>query len=61
MSEDKIIFVNDETYKLIIEKLGYIPSNLVPNKFFPKDQAFLVDDTQLNFPRRNYSGLNRTI
>ena len=44
MSSDKSIYVDEETYKIITEKLGYEPSNLFVNRFVPKNQAIVVDN-----------------
>ena len=44
MTKRKIIYVSEELYKRIIEELGFVPSNLVVNKFLPdKNQAYVVD------------------
>jgi hypothetical protein len=44
MSGDKSIYVDEETYKIITEKLGYKPSNLFVNRFAPKNKAIVVDN-----------------
>ena len=43
MSEEKTVLVDEETWKKIVEELGYEPSNLKVTKFIPKGQAILID------------------
>jgi hypothetical protein len=51
MSENKTVFVSEENYKMIVEKLGYKPSNLVVNKFLPDtNHAIVVDNKQVKAP-----------
>lgn len=47
MSKDKTVFVNEETYKKVVEILGYEPSNLIANSFLPEgNSAYVVDNKQ---------------
>jgi hypothetical protein len=50
LSEGKTIFVDEETWKKIVEELGYEPRNLVMHRYIPKNQAIVVDDEKLNTP-----------
>lgn len=45
--EDKTIFINKKTYEIIIEKLGFKPSNLEVNNYLPDNQAILFNEKQL--------------
>lgn len=57
MSEEKTVFVSEETYKKIVEILGYAPPNLVITKFLPDDkQAIVVDN--YNYGTYNYGNYN---
>lgn len=43
--EYKPVFVNQETYDKVVEKLGYVPENLTVNNFLPDNQAVILNDT----------------
>ena len=45
---DKVIFVAKSEYDEIVNKLGYVPSNLKVNNFLPDNKAYVVDLNQMN-------------
>lgn len=47
MNENKIIYVDEETYKKLIEKLGYKPENLMVNRYITNEQAIVVNESEI--------------
>ena len=50
MENEKSVFVDEDSYKKIVEELGYKPSNLFICRYLPdKHQAIIIDNEQLNY------------
>jgi hypothetical protein len=50
VGEEKTVFVDEETWRRVVQELGYEPENLKMSRFIPKNQAILVDEESLKQP-----------
>lgn len=47
----KEVHVNQESYGVIVEKIGYAPQSIVINNFIPPNQAIIIDNEQVDMMR----------
>lgn len=44
------VLVDEETWKKVVEELGYEPPNVAVNRYIPKNQYLVLDNEKLNTP-----------
>ena len=49
----KVVYLNQSTYKQVVELLGYKPINLIVNEFIPSNQAIMIDIEETENCKKN--------